>query len=586
MEERIWHKHYSDKVPTSLDYEKLTLPEVLDRTVNKYPNSVALNMMGKKITYRELGYLVDRFATALADLGVKKGDRIALIMPNMPQMPVAAYAVFRLGAVVVMNNPLYTERELEYQLNDSGCTVCVCMDLLVPRIQKLQQTTGIKTIIAAHIRDYLPFPAKQLFPFIKKGMHRKTDPNEGVHDFMDLVKKYPPKPPQTTVEWDDMAALLYTGGTTGVSKGVILKHRNCSSVIQLMKAWIYDPEEGKDSIIAIFPFFHIAGFTAMMNHSILRGIEQILVPRPDPQTVLDMSKKYKPDWFGCVPTMYVGLLNHPNLPPKPELKFIKGSVSGAAPLAMETLKHWEDRVGAQIIEVYGMTEMSPISHANPWGGKTKAGSVGIPFPDTDCRIVDVETGEKDMPPGEAGEIILKGPQQMQGYYKRPDETADSLRDGWFYTGDIGYMDEDGYLFVVDRKKDMIIAGGFNIYPRDIDEILYEHPKMSRSLHHRPARCLSRGNGQGVCSASTRADHDRRGYHGFCREKLAAYKVPKMVEFIGRSAQKRHWQGFAPRTTRNGRKKTSSPDQLTKFQAISKMGHRTFWDGLDSTGEGK
>ena len=210
MEERIWHKHYAEKVPTSLDYEKISLPDVLKRTVSQYPDSVALNMMGKKITYRELGDLVERFATALADLGVKKGDRIALCMPNMPQMVVATYAVFRLGAVVVMNNPLYTERELEYQLNDSGCTVCVCMDLLVPRIQKLQKTTGIKTIIAAHIRDYLPFPAKQLFPFIKKDMHRKTDPNEGVHDFMDLVKKYPPKPPETSVGWDDMAALLYT----------------------------------------------------------------------------------------------------------------------------------------------------------------------------------------------------------------------------------------------------------------------------------------------------------------------------------------------------------------------------------------
>ena len=530
MEERIWHKHYAEKVPTSLDYQKITLPEVLKRTVNKYPDSVALNMMGKKITYRELGNLVDRFATALADLGVKKGDRIALIMPNMPQMAVAAYAVFRLGAVVVMNNPLYTERELEYQLNDSGCTVCVCMDLLVPRIKKLQAVTGIKTIIAAHIRDYLPFPAKQLFPFIKKGMHRKTEPNEGVLDFMDLVKKYPPKPPETTVEWDDLAALLYTGGTTGVSKGVILKHRNCSSVIQLMQAWIYDPDEGKDSIIAIFPFFHIAGFTAMMNHSIYRGLEQILVPRPDPQIVLDMTKKYKPDWFGCVPTIYVGLLNHPDFP-KADFTFIKGCLSGAAPLAMDTIRKWEETVGAQIVEVYGMTECTTLCHANPWRGKTKVGSVGVPIPDTDCKIVDVETGEKEMPIGEPGEIVIKGPQVADGYYNKPQETAIAFKDGWFYTGDIGYMDDEGYLFIVDRKKDMIIAGGYNIYPRDIDEVLYEHPDVQEAC---AVGVPDTYRGETVKAFVVRrpgATCTEEDIIAFCRKSLAAYKAPKIVEFI-------------------------------------------------------
>jgi long-chain acyl-CoA synthetase len=530
MENRIWHKAYAPGVPISIAYEKMTLSQSLEKTAGRFPDTVALIMMGKNITYRELNDLVNSFAGALSDQGLQKGDRVALIMPNMPQMVIAAYAVPRLGGVVVMANPLYTERELEYQLADSGVTICICMDLLVPRINKIKNKTAVKTVIACHLRDFLPFPLKQLFPYVKKAMHRPVQADDDALDFKDLIKRYPAQAPLVDVGPEDLAALLYTGGTTGVSKGVMLTHANCMTVPQQMKAWFFDTRQGEDKILAVFPFFHVAGFSAIMNFSIHMGFTIILVPRPEPQTVLDMTKKYKPTYFSCVPTIYVGLLNHPDFP-KMDFSFIKGCLSGAAPLALETIRDWEAAVKATIIEVYGMTESTTLCHANPWKGKTKVGSVGVPIPDTDCRIVDVVSGEEDVALGESGEILIKGPQIMQGYYKRPDETAKALRDGWFYTGDIGYMDEEGYLYIVDRKKDMIIAGGYNIYPRDIDEVLFEHPKILEACAvgiPDPYRGETVKAYVVVRPGETVTEQE---IIAFCRERLAAYKSPKIIEFI-------------------------------------------------------
>ncbi len=530
MEERIWHKSYAPQVPPSIDYEHITLGEALRKTGKDHKDTTALIMMGKKISYQELDNLVDRFGAALADLGVEKGDHVAIILPNIPQVVIASYAVFRLGAVVVTHNPLYTESELEHQLNDSGCKVAICLDLLVPRIQKLQDTTKVKTIISCHIRDYLPFLAKQLFGrVIQKNMHRNTRGAQGVHDFWDLVNKYTPNPPNRNVKWEDLAALLYTGGTTGISKGVMLTHANLCVNVQQLKAWVFDANEGQDTMMGIFPVFHTAGFTAVMNQSVFRGLSVILIPRPEPGIVLKMTQKYKPNWFPCVPTIYVGCLNHADFP-KTDFSCVKGCVSGAAPLAVETIKQWEEAVGAGIVEVYGLTETSPLSHANPWRGTTKAGSVGVPVCDTDCRIVDVETGEKELGLGETGEILLKGPQLTQGYYNRPDETANAIRDGWFYTGDIGYMDDDGYLFIVDRKKDMIIAGGYNIYPRDIDEVLFQHPSIQEAC---AIGIPDEYRGETVKAFVVKKMGHRLSQEdviSFCKEKLAVYKVPKMVEF--------------------------------------------------------
>ena len=530
MEHRIWHRAYASQVSPSINYENVTLPAALARAARNYPGKTSLIMMGKKISYRQLDEQVSRFARALADLGINKGDKVALVLPNMPQMVIATYALFRIGAVAVMNNPIYTERELEYQLNDSDSVMVICMDLLVPRILSLKEKTRIETVIACHIRDYLPFPLKHLFPILKKQMHRKTRSAEGVLEFVDLLRAFPPQPPLTDLSFDDLACLMYTGGTTGLSKGVMLSHGNISINVQQVKGVLFDAKEGNETVIGILPFFHAAGFTGGMNHCIYRGFAHVLVPRPDADTLLKLTVKHRPAYFGCVPTLYVGVLNHPDLS-KHDLSFIKGCISGAAPLALETIREWDERVGAPIIEVYGMTEMSPVSHANPWRGKMKPGSVGVPLPDTDCRVVDVETGTRDLGVGEAGEILLTGPQMSQGYYKKPDESAEAFSDGWFHTGDIGYMDAEGYLYIVDRKTDMIIAGGYNVYPREIDEVLYEHPKVKEAC----AVGLPdpyRGETVKAFIVPREGESLTEGeVVAYCKERLAAYKVPKTIEFM-------------------------------------------------------
>ncbi|RLB40695.1 MAG: long-chain fatty acid--CoA ligase [Deltaproteobacteria bacterium] len=530
MEQRIWHKSYAEGIPTSIEYERIPLNKALERTAKRFPDSVALIMMGEKISYRKLDSMVNRFARALANLGINKGDKVALLLPNIPQVVIASYAVFKLGAVVVMNNPLYTERELEYQLNDSESKLAIGLDLLVPRLLKLKEKTGIENIISCHIRDFLPFPKKQLFPLVKKKMHRKTSPGEGVLEFMELIKKYPSDPVETDVSFEDLAALLYTGGTTGVSKGVLLTHANCCCCVQQLKAWLPDVEEGKDVMLGTFPIFHVAGFTTGMNTAVYRGLALVMIPRPEPGVVLEMTRKFRPQWFPGVPTIFVGVLNHPDFS-KTDFSCVKGCMSGAAPLAVETMRQWKTQVGADIVECYGLTETSTMSHVNPWGGKTKPGSVGVPFPDTDCKIVDVETGTKEMPIGEPGEIIIKGPQVSSGYYNKPKETAETFRDGWLYTGDIGYMDEEGYFYIVDRKKDMIIAGGYNIYPREIDEVLFEHPKIREACAvgiPDPYRGETVKAFVVLNEGETLTAEELTSY---CRERLAPYKVPKLVEFM-------------------------------------------------------
>lgn len=531
MEERVWHKHYASQASPHIEYEETTLPEFFDNTVKQFPGNTALELMGKKISYTELDDAVSRLANAYQKLGIKKGDRIAIVLPNIPQVVIAAYAAWKVGAVVVMTNPLYTERELIHQLNDSGSKMAVIMDVLVPRFNSIRADTGLELIIAGAIRDYFPFPLKQLFPFIKKEMNRKILPSDNVYDMKKLLSETSPDYTPDYATFDEPSTLLYTGGTTGVSKGVMHHQSSLSINVQQMDNLLFDLENGKEIVIGVLPIFHSAGFTAGMNYCIRKGFNQVLIPRPDPEELLKAVLKYRPAVFGGVPTLYVGMLNHPKLPPRSELSFIRGCIAGAAPLALETINEWNEKVGAQIIEVYGMTEMSPVSHANPWHGVCKAGSVGIPYPDTDQKIVDVETGLKEMPVGEPGEIAVKGPQMMVGYYNRPDANADSIRDGWFYTGDIGYIDEEGYLFISDRKKDMIIAGGYNIYPREIDEVLFEHPKIMEAC---AIGIPDKYRGETVKAfvvVTAGATMTEEEVISYCKEKLAAYKVPKIVEFI-------------------------------------------------------
>ncbi|RLC00038.1 MAG: long-chain fatty acid--CoA ligase [Deltaproteobacteria bacterium] len=530
MQEKLWHKSYAEGVKKTIDYEKVTISEALTRSAKKFPEKTALNYMGKRISYQELNDHVNRFAKALKDLGINPGDKVGVCLPNIPQVIISDLAIFRVGAVVVQNNPLYTERELAYQLNDSDSKLVITLTLLVPRMETIKPKTQLQKIVGCHINSYLPFPKKQLFPFVKKDMYRKIVSTEDVLVFSDVISKYSPEPVEDKSDWDSVGAILYTGGTTGVSKGVMQSHSHLSSNAQQAVAWFPSLQPGEERLVGNFPVFHTAGFAAIQNFTIWQAWEDIMVPRPEPQINIDIIKKYKPTFLPGVPTIFVGLLAESafrNL----DLSSIKGFFSGAAPLAADTIKDLNDLTGAMMCEVYGSTEAGPFITITPWGGQVKPGTVGIPVADTDVKIVDIETGETELPQGEHGEILIKGPQIMMGYYKKPEETAEALKNGWFYTGDIGCFDEDGYLKITDRKKDMIIAGGYNIYPLEVDGVLFDHPKILEAC---TIGVKDEYRGETVKAFVVVKDGEtltQEEIIEFCRKNLAAYKVPKIVEFI-------------------------------------------------------
>jgi long-chain acyl-CoA synthetase len=528
--EKPWYKSYVKGVAYTLQYEKITMPQALTRSVNQFPDKTALIFIDSRISYKQLDDMVNRFANALIDLGVKPGDKVAMLMPNMPQLVAATYGAWRAGAVVIMNNPLYTDKELEYQFNNSESSFLITLDLLGPRMIALKPKTPIKHIVVAHIRDHLRFPKKQLLPIVAKDKHRNIPPTPNVYEWMDVLKKYPATNPNIPVDFESLASLQYTGGTTGVSKGVMLTHANLVKNVQQTLAFFPGFNRGENTLLGTLPFFHSFGLTTCMNISIWMGWTDVLIPRPEPEALLEAVHKYKVNFFPAVPTMYVGVLNHPKAS-QYNLTSIKGCFSGAAPLPIEVIKEFESKTGSQICEGYGLSETSPVATTNPFGGVTKVGSVGLPVPDTDIKIVDLIDGQKEMPMGESGEIIIKGPQVTSGYYKMPEETAIAIRDGWLYTGDIGKMDEDGYFYIVDRKKDMIIAGGYNIYPREIDEVLFEHPKILEACAVGIPDPYRGETVKAFVVLKPGETMTAEEVIKYCQEKLAKYKVPKMVEFM-------------------------------------------------------
>lgn len=528
--ERPWHKSYTPGVPPEVEIRKITMAEALTNTAKKYPDEIAYIYMGKKIRYRDLEGLVNRFARALKALGVRKGDKVAMLLPNIPQVAIADHACYRLGAVTAMNNPLYTERELALQLDDSDARVIVTLDLLLPRVIKIKGQTKIDTIITCHINDFLPFPVKQLFPFVKKEMYRKITPQGGVYQFMDLLKAHPDTPVQSEAAWNDLAALIYTGGTTGVSKGAMLTHENISAVIQIFRAWFPDLKDTGESLLGVYPIFHSAGYSVSQNFPFWSGWTCVLVPRPTPEAIVEQLRKFRPSFLPGVPTIYTGLLQNAEFRTM-DLSFVKGYFGGAAPLPDDTVNELRSLHGAIINDVYGATENTAFATCTPWGGKVKTGTVGVPLPNTDIKLVDIETGDREMKTGESGEICIKGPQVMAGYYKKPDETALALRDGWFYTGDIGVFDDEGYLSIVDRKKDMIIAAGFNIYPKEIDQVLFDHPKILEACTIGVPDAYRGESVKAFIVLKPGESLTDTEVISFCKDKLAAYKVPKEVEFL-------------------------------------------------------
>lgn len=479
LEEKPWYKFYPPGVRRHIDYPEVPLYEFLRISAQKYPDKTALIYFDGKMTYKELDVLTDRFAAALADLGVKKGDRVALFLPNTPLFVISYYGALKSGAVVTAMSPLYKEREVEHQLNDSEAETIVLLDLLYPIVEKVWERTKLRNVIVGSLRDYMPSFKAFLGSLLGKIPSRHVELRANVYFFRELVARYGANPPKIEINpKEDLAALQYTGGTTGISKGAMLTHMNLVSNAVMCKEWL-QPREGEEVVLTVLPLFHIYGMTTSMNAPILFAGTMVLLPRFDPVAVLQAIHKYRVTVFCGAPTMYAMLLAHSDLT-KYDLTSVRFCISGAAPLPPDVQKKFMEVTGGVLVEGYGLTESSPVTHANPLDRTMKTvkiGSIGVPWPDTDAKIVDIETGEKELPPGEVGELIVRGPQVMKGYWKMPEETSAVLRDGWLYTGDVGKMDEDGYFYITDRKKDLIKYKGYSVYPRELEDVLYEHPAV-------------------------------------------------------------------------------------------------------------
>jgi len=479
MSEKPWFKFYPEGIPKSIPYPEVPLPQLLRDTAKKHPDHVALIFEDYKITYRELDELVDRFAAALHDLGISKGDVVALFLPNIPQFVITYYGILRVGGIVTAINPLYKEREVEYQLNNAEAKAIVTLDILYPTVKKVWKKTKVKSVIITSLKDYLPPVKRILGTLLGKIPTAKVEREPGVYFLKELLARYPPEPPKVEIDpKEDLAVLQYTGGTTGVPKGAMLTHYNLVANAIGAMYWLR-AREAEDVHMGVLPLFHIYGMTTVMNSSIYGAGTVVLIPRFDPEKILSSIEKYKVTVFCGVPTLYAVLITHPKID-EYNLRSIKFCISGAAPLPPEVQKRFMELTGAVLVEGYGLTEASPVTHANPLDPtmKTvKVGTIGIPWPDTDAKIVDPETGTKELPPGEVGELVVKGPQVMKGYWKMPEETKATLRDGWLYTGDLATVDEDGYFRIVDRKKDLIKYKGYSVYPRELEDVLYEHPAV-------------------------------------------------------------------------------------------------------------
>ncbi|AQQ52846.1 long-chain-fatty-acid--CoA ligase [Planococcus lenghuensis] len=532
MIEKPWLSHYPSEIPPTLTYEPIPVQEYLTRTSKKHGSKTAVHFLGKELTYKELHESALKFANYLQSLGVEKGDRVAIMLPNCPQSLIAYYGVLYTGGVVVQTNPLYTEREIAYQMKDSGAKVIVALDLLYPRVAAVLKETELENVIVTGIRDYLPFPKSMLYPLVQKKQQVvavKVEHSGINHLFSEIMKRAEPSVREQSFNFEeDLALLQYTGGTTGSPKGVMLTHKNLIANATMCNAWMYQTKEGEETVLAIIPFFHVYGMTTVMILAVMQGNKMVLLPKFEPETALKTIQKQKPTIFPGAPTIYIGLMNHPDFH-KYDLSSIEACLSGSAPLPTEVQEKFEQATGGKLVEGYGLSETSPVTHSNLLWGERVKGSIGLPYPDTEAAVFKLGTTEP-LPPGEIGEIAIRGPQVMKGYWNRPEETAATIIDGWLLTGDIGRMDEKGYFYVIDRKKDMIIAGGFNVYPRDIEEVLYEHEAIQE--------CVVAGvpdpyRGETVKAYIVPKD----GYtlteeelDTFCRAHLAAFKVPRIYEF--------------------------------------------------------
>ncbi len=531
--EKPWLELYPKETAKNVYYKAETLPQLLRNAAKEYPKHKAVHFMGKELTFNQTYQKSSKLAAYLQSIGVNKGDRVAVMLPNIPQTVISFYAIMLAGAIVVPVNPLYKEREIEFILNDAGAKVIITLDILYNRVKNVQEMTSIEQILVTSISEFLPFPKNLVYPYIQKKEHGII-PSVKHEGSTHLLKKIWKKPVEEFTEHslnfeEDLAIIQYTGGTTGFPKGVMLTHQNLVANTAMCRQWLYKLEKGKERLLAIMPLFHVYGMMTVLVLSVMEIYKMILLPKFDATTALKTIHKQKPTVFPGAPTIYIGLLNHPDIK-KYDLSSIIAAISGSAPLPKEIIDRFEEKTGGKLVEGYGLTEASPVTHVNfLWDHDIVKGSIGVPWPGTDAAVFSPETGEM-LPPGEIGELAVKGPQVMKGYWNNQEETELVLKDGWLYTGDLCYMDEKGFFYIVDRKKDTIIAGGFNIYPREVEEVLYEHPAVQEAA---VVGVKDSYRGETVKAFIVLKEGEQVSddeLNTFMRTRMATFKVPRIYEF--------------------------------------------------------
>ncbi|HEX7138389.1 MAG TPA: long-chain fatty acid--CoA ligase [Vicinamibacterales bacterium] len=520
---RPWTRHWDYWVRSNLSYPGRSLYDVLAISAVERPDKPATQFLGAQLTYSELKRLADSLATSLAKMGIAKGDRVGVMLPNCPQYIIASFAILRLGAIVVNINPSYTPREALIIATDSSVRTVITLDALAPLIKGIQPQTAITSVIVTSLAEYAGAAAAA----------PKIDGTTALADLLAPVTAA--GVPRVKIESSDLAVLQYTGGTTGTPKGAMLTHGNVWANIVQTESWTNPAYilAGTEKYLVVIPYFHIYAFSVCMMVGLRIGALQIIHPKYEPDAVLASIRDFRPTYFPAVPTVFVSLLNHPRVL-EHGLEHVRLFNSGGAPCPVEVMEEFERRIGRPLNEGYGLSETSPVTHSTPQLAERKLGTIGLPFPDTDVKIVDVETGRQEIPVGEIGEVCIAGPQVMQGYWNKPEESAHVLRPDaagriWFYTGDIGSMDEDGYFSIVQRKKDMLIVDGYNVYPSDVESVLYAHPAVRLAAvigipdkyHGEVAKaCIALKPGTAVTADEIVAH---------CRTSLTEYKVPRQIE---------------------------------------------------------
>ena len=532
MDERPWFKNYDKGVPQHIEYPEIPLHQLLEDAARNYPDAPCTIFKGASISFKEMDEITDRLAAGLADLGVRKGDRVGIFMPNTPQFVMAYFGILKAGGVVVASNFMYGPREIEHQANDSGMEVMIVMTNFYNKIKEVQDKTKIRTLVVTNIKETLPSLLSFLFTLTKekKGGFR-VDLAEGDVWMKDMIDAHAPEDrPKVDVGPDDTAIFQYSGGTTGVPKAAIAMHRNLIANAYQTGSWIVDTEFGIEVVLMAIPLYHVYGMVAGMLFAIKIGACLVMVPDPrDVKEVLSTIQKYRATYYPGVPALYNLINNYPEVG-NFDLSSIKGCISGSAPLLRETKEKFESLTGGIVFEGYGLSEAPTATHCNPMLGENRTGSIGLPLPDVDVRIISLDDEVTELTVGEIGELVIKGPEVFKGYHNMPTETQNTLREGWLYTGDIARMDEDGYFYIVDRKKELIKPGGFQVWPREVEEVIKDFPAV---LEVGVAGVPDPDSGEAIKAwvvlkpgeSATEEDIIQ-----FCKSEMANYKAPKQVEF--------------------------------------------------------